>query len=95
MFNVTFSNIMATSFSGGRSRSTWRESPSVLPTYTPPPAHFDWYEAPKPIIQNTYFPQTLFIDILQGGVLFKFFFFFFKGAIVSPWDRQVLGEWNH
>jgi hypothetical protein len=26
---------------------------SVLPTYTPPPAHFDWYEAPKPIIQNT------------------------------------------
>jgi len=25
VFNATFSNIMATSLSGGRSRSTWRE----------------------------------------------------------------------
>ena len=29
MFNATFSNIMATSFSGGRSWSTWRE-PSTI-----------------------------------------------------------------
>jgi len=29
MFNTTFSNIMATSFSGLRSRSTWREPPTM------------------------------------------------------------------
>ncbi|VDI41500.1 Hypothetical predicted protein, partial [Mytilus galloprovincialis] len=23
------------------------------PSYSPPPAHFDWYEAPKTVIQNT------------------------------------------
>jgi hypothetical protein len=28
-------------------------------------------------IQNTYFSQTLFIDILQRGVLFKFIYIFF------------------
>jgi hypothetical protein len=28
-------------------------------------------------IQNTYFPQTLSIDIFQGGVLFKFIHIFF------------------
>ncbi|VDI47807.1 fanconi anemia group D2 protein, partial [Mytilus galloprovincialis] len=26
---------------------------NVQPSYTPPPAHFDWYEAPKTVIQNT------------------------------------------
>ena len=29
VFNATFSYIMATSFSGGRSQSTWREAPSM------------------------------------------------------------------
>jgi hypothetical protein len=29
VFNATFSNIMATSFNGGGSRSTWREPPTM------------------------------------------------------------------